>query len=334
MTTAEGIQTVDRQTLIQLCHEALTNAGASARVASVLTEAALFAEGHGFGSVGVSHLLDYASAMKEGRLDGRAVPEVSSPASSMLLADARRGVFHTGFEDAFDRIIEGARTNGAMVLVQRGAYAGGQLGWFTDLVAREGLLALGTITSSPLLSPGPGVGRVFGTNPMAYSVPRGAEPPITVDQSSSATAYASVREAAARGNSLPDGWALGADLEPTTDATAAMAGAMLPFGGYKGGNIAWFVELFSSVAGGLWSADAPSAYEGAQCPSVGMFLLALDPTVVDPEYATRVQRHVERLASLGVRRPGMNRVQDATAPIAVRDDVLDALGVLRSESGP
>lgn len=325
MTTADDARTVERQTLIQLCWEALTNAGASSRLAVVLTDAALFAEDHGFASVGVSHLCDYLSAMQDGRLDGEAVPEISRPATAVLLSDARRGVFHTGFETVFRELVDGAKTNGAMVLVQRNAYAGGQLGWFTDRVAQEGLLALGAITSSPLLSPGPGVGRVFGTNPMAYSVPRGTEPPITVDQSSSATAYAAVREAATRNDSLPDGWALDAALEPTTDAEAALAGAMLPFGGYKGGNIAWFVELFSSMAGGLWSVDAPSAYEGADCPSVGMFLLALDPAVVDPGYAARVQEHVERLAGLGVRRPGMARVQDGDVPISVRHDVLETL---------
>lgn len=318
-------QAVDRPTLTALCVSSLTRAGASPHTAEVLTRAAFFAEDHGFGSVGLSHLLDYVSAMKEGRLDGGAVPEVSWAAPSLLVADARHGVFHTGFEDAFDRLTRGARTNGVTVLVQHGAYAGGQLGWFTDRVAREGLLSLATITSSALLSTGPGVGRVFGTNPMAYSVPRETEPPITVDQASSITAMASVREAALRGGALPEGWAIDADLQPTTDPSAALGGAVLPFGGYKGANIAWFVELFSSMAGGLWSLDAASAWDGAKSPSVGMFLLAVDPVAVDPSYTLRVEEHVTRLAELGVRRPGMRQLSDPAAPIRVRNEVLEAL---------
>lgn len=325
MTTDDGFETVDRASLSALCTTVLTRAGASERTAAVLTRAAFFAEDHGFNSVGLSHLLDYASAMEEGRLDGRAVPDVSWAAPSLLVADARRGVFHTGFDDAFDRLTEGARINGVTVLVQHSAYAGGQLGWFTDRVAREGLLSLATITSSPLLSTGPGVERVFGTNPMAYSVPRETEPPITVDQASSATAMASVREAALRGDALPEGWAIDARLQPTTDPGAALEGAVLPFGGYKGANIAWFVELFSSMAGSSWSLDAPSAWDGGESPSVGMFLLAVDPAAVDPAYARRVEEHVARLAGLGVRRPGIQQLADPSAPIRVLTRVLETL---------
>jgi (2R)-3-sulfolactate dehydrogenase (NADP+) len=320
----DGFEDVARTTLSTLCVAALVRAGASRTVASLLTEAALFAEDHGFSTVGVSHVLDYVSAMADGRLDGMAVPELSQPAPALVVADARGGVFHTAFDGGFDRLVEGARSNGVMVLLQRGAYAGGQLGWFTDRVARQGLLSLAAINSSPLLSTGPGIGRVFGTNPMAYSVPRATEPPVTVDQASSATAFASVREAAMHGSSLPDGWALDADLRPTNDPTQALDGAMLPFGGYKGANIAWFVELFASLGGGSWSLDAPDAFGGVRSPSVGMFLLAIDPSVVDPDYVIRVQQHVDRLAGLGVRRPGMALSHDL-AEVRVRSDVLKKL---------
>ena len=59
--------------------------------------------------------------------------------------------------------------------------------------------------------PAPGTGRVFGTNPMACSVPRPGRPPLTVDQASSSTAFVSVRAAAERGTPLPEGWAVDAE---------------------------------------------------------------------------------------------------------------------------
>lgn len=325
MTTADSFETVARSELRELCSSSLVRAGATPRTAGLLTQAAFFAEDHGFSSVGVSHLLDFRAALEDGRLDGSAVPHVSQAAPALLVADARGGCFHTAFEEAFDQLVEGARSNGTMILLQRNAYAGGQLGWFTDQVARAGLLSLATITSSALLSTGPGVGRVFGTNPMAYSVPRATDSPITVDQASSVTAMASVRDAAARGETLPEGWAIDAALEPTTDPARALDGAVLPFGGYKGGNMAWFVELFSSLAGGAWSIDAPSAWDGSKSPSVGMFLLAVDPAAVDPDYPNRVQEHVDRLEGMGVRRPGMESLAASDSPIAVRNDVLAAL---------
>lgn len=325
MTSDDGIEAVDRGELRRICSRRLQHAGAAERTSELLLDAAFFAEDHGFSSVGISHLLDYVCAMEEGRLDGGAVPHVSAAAPALLAADARGGIFHVGFDEAFERLVDGARANGTMVLLQRNAYAGGQLGWFTDRVARAGLMALATITSSPLLSTGPGVGRVFGTNPMSWSVPRATEPPITVDQASSVAAMATVRDASVRGDTLPSGWAIDADLEPTTDPSRALEGAVLPFGGYKGGNIAWFVELFASVGGGSWSLDAPSAWDGSQSPAVGMFLLAMDPAAVDTDYPSRVQEHVDRLARLGVRRPGIELLADIDSPISVRADVLAAL---------
>ena len=137
-------------------------------------------------------------------------------------------------------------------------------------MAAAGLVAVATAVSPALLAAGPGTGPVFGTNPMAYSVPRAGRPPFTVDQASSSSAFVSVRHAAARGTPLPEGWAVDADGRPTTDPEAALAGALLPFGGYKGANIALLVELLSSMAGGRWAVDAPPWDSGPQSPSIGM----------------------------------------------------------------
>lgn len=316
---------VDAEDLRILCTAALRRTGAAERVADLLAEAALFAELHGMTGVGVPHLLDYLSALHEGRLDGAAEPQVTRPSGAVLHCDAERGVFHTGFDLAFADLVTTARDVGVAVLIQQNAYAGGQLGWFTHRLAESGLMALATVNSSALMSTGPGVGRVFGTNPMAFSVPRRSQAPITVDQASSAAAYANVREAVSKDQDLPTGWALDSSLRPTQDPQAALAGAMLPFGGYKGANVAWFVELFSVIGGGLWSVDAPSAYDGPDCPAVGMFLLALDPTSVAADFATRVEQHVERLATLGVRRPGIEQASALSGQVEVRRSVLSEI---------
>jgi (2R)-3-sulfolactate dehydrogenase (NADP+) len=317
---------VARGEVNRLCRAALAAAGASPGVADLLTDAALFAEDRGFSGVGVAHLLDYLDAMDAGRLDGRAVPHLSSPTPAVVRSDARGGIAHAGFDAAFDRLTEAARRLGVAVFVQHGSYTCGQLAWFTERLAGAGLVALATAVSPALLAAGPGGGRVFGTNPMAWSVPRVQQPPLTVDQASSVTAFVAVRERAARGEALPDGWALDAEGRPTTDAEAALEGALLPFGGYKGANIALFVEVFSSMAGGLWSLDAPAFHAGSQSPSIGMFVLAVDHRSLGSDVPGRVEEHVDRLADLGVRRPGINPEQVVPADrFELRADVLDAL---------
>ena len=175
-----------------------------------------------------------------------------------------------------------------------------------------------------MLAAGPGTGRVFGTNPMAYSVPRPGRPPLTVDQASSSTAYVSVRAAAERGTPLPEGWAVDADGRPTTDPEAALAGALLPFGGYKGANIALLVELLSSMAGGNWAMDAPPWDTGSRSPEVGMFVLAIDPDVLGRGSSARIADHLDRLADSGVRLPRA-RPPGSDARLTLRADLVAAL---------
>ena len=94
---------------------------------------------------------------------------------------------------------------------------------------------------------------VLGTNPLAYGIPRPSGPSLLVDQASSQTAYVNIRSAAAQQRSIPDGWAIDETGRGTTDPSAALRGALLPFGGYKGANIALLVEMLAVLSGANWS---------------------------------------------------------------------------------
>ena len=327
-TEPGDVVTVDRQALIVLCLTALGAAGADRRVAELLTEAALFAEDRGKAVAGMVHLLDHIDAMDDGRLDGRAVPRLAHPSPAVITSDARGGIAHTGFDEGFADFVKAARSYGLAAFAQQGSFTCGPLGWFAERLANAGLVAVATAVSPALMAAGPGTGRVFGTNPLAYSVPRAGGVPLTVDQASSSTAFVSVRDAAASGVSLPEGWAVDAEGNPTTDSEAALAGALLPFGGYKGANIALLVELLSAMAGGNWSVDAPPWDSGSRSPSIGMFVLAVDHSVVGGAFPVRVTEYLHRLVDSGVQLAGGRRITVSSAPpdhIELRADIVEAL---------
>lgn len=315
---------VPREEVARFAENAMKRAGASDEVAELLVDAALFAEDRGIRGVGVAHLLDYLRAIDDGRLDAAAVPTVDRLAPAILACNAHGGPFHTGFDAAIDDLVAAARSEGVAIFLQSGAFAGGQLGWFTERLSTHGLAALGAINSNAFLATAPGTGRVLGTNPMSYSFPRPAGEVMTVDQSSSAAAYVNVREAAANGRPIPEGWAIDAAGKPTTDPDAALDGAMLPFGGYKGANIAWMVELLAGMSGGNWSIDAPSFDTGAENPGVGMFILAIDVSKLQHDFVSRADAHVCRLGAQGVRTPGTSRVEPLSE-ISLRTNVVAAL---------
>ena len=110
--------------------------------------------------------------MADGRLDGRAVPLIGHPSPAVTTSDARGGIAQTGFDGAFPGLVQAAQEYGLAAFAQQGSFTCGPLGWFTERLADAGLVAVATAVSPAVLAAGPGTGRVFGTNPMAWSVPR------------------------------------------------------------------------------------------------------------------------------------------------------------------
>jgi LDH2 family malate/lactate/ureidoglycolate dehydrogenase len=93
---------------------------------------------------------------------------------------------------------------------------------------------------------------------MSFAFPRPGGTPMVFDQASATMARGEIMLHEREGLPIPLGVAIDADGEPTTDATAALAGAQLPFGGAKGSSLALMVEL---LAGGL--TGSPFAFEAA-----------------------------------------------------------------------
>lgn len=292
---------------IELCRRAAMVAGAGDETARSLAVSVVMADADGQPSVGVAHFLDYLDALEAGRMDGKVEPEISRPAPAIIVSDARGGAAHTAFDRILDELAATARTLGVAFFTQRNAFTCGSLGQFVARLADRGLVAIAATNGPPIVAGSGSKGPVFCTNPMAFAAPRDDGPPVIVDQSSSATAFVNVRQAAREGRAIPAGWALDADGNPTTDPHAAMAGALLPFGGSRGANIALMVEILAAgVSGANWSLDAPPFGTGSEGPGTGLFVLALAPVLVDAGFGARMAMQIARLADAhGVHVPGV-----------------------------
>jgi (2R)-3-sulfolactate dehydrogenase (NADP+) len=143
---------------------------------------------------------------------------------------------------------------------------------------------------------------------MAFAAPCNGEAPLLIDQASSARAFVNIRDLAMAKRPIPQGWAVDENGNDTTDAAAALKGALLPFGGAKGGNIAMMVEILATASGGLWSVDAPSYLEGDKNSAVGMFVLAIQPAFLNERFSERLSEHLQHLQeNYGVYVPGSAR---------------------------
>jgi (2R)-3-sulfolactate dehydrogenase (NADP+) len=309
-----------RFTLVEatdLAVRAIRAAGASDEAALSLARATVSANAYGKGSSGFSHLMDYLSALRAGRIVGPAEPLITSPAPAAIHCDARGGIAQHGFDRAFDSLSERARTFGIALFAQNGSYTTGELGYYPRRLAEGGLVAFAA-TSGPALMTVAGAGTpVYCTNPIAFAAPLDQGAPLLIDQASSATAFVQLRHYAERGETLPAGWAVDADGQPTTDPKAALRGALLAFGGARGANIALMVEVMAAgLAGANWALDAPSFTSGDRSPGAGLLVIAIAPMVLAPDFPQRLRLQLDRLAELGVHIPGRRA---ATATIELPD---------------
>ncbi len=109
----------------------------------------------------------------------------------------------------------------------------------------------------PSWRPPGGKTRVIGTNPIAFSVPDGKGGiAMQFDQSTTTVALGKITMAKAAGQSIPEGWAVDAEGNPTTDPEAALKGSLVSMGGYKGWGFGLMAELLAAgMTGGVLSRD-------------------------------------------------------------------------------
>jgi LDH2 family malate/lactate/ureidoglycolate dehydrogenase len=103
----------------------------------------------------------------------------------------------------------------------------------------------------------------------------------------------SVRDAAKRGRTLPEGVAAAKDGTPTTDPAKALDGGfLLPFGGHKGFGLAVLVEVLTGVltAAGIGREVGSLFVDYDRAQNTGHFMVALDVASFIPVALYRSRR--------------------------------------------
>jgi (2R)-3-sulfolactate dehydrogenase (NADP+) len=303
---------------------ALQAAGANAAMAEATARALVLAEAQGLASHGLSRVSQYVAHLKNGRVNGAAVPAVVKGKGAAAVVDAQEGLAFAACELAVDEAIARAREFGVSIVGVTNSHHCGVVVDHLRRVAAAGMVGLGFSNSPSAMPAAGGKHPVFGTNPVAAIFPRrGDAVPLMIDLSLSEVARGKLMVAAKEGRSIPLGWALDAEGSPTTDPKAGMAGSMLPFGSGapggpgaasspKGAMLALVVELLvTALIGANFGFEASSFFvdEGNR-PRIGQTFLVIDPDALAGREAflDRMEVLVREMASdAGVRLPGARR---------------------------
>ena len=114
-----------------------------------------------------------------------------------------------------------------------------------------------------------------------------------------------------KGEAIPAGWSLDVSGQPTTDASAALAGTMIAMGEAKGTALALMVEILgAALVGGALAFEASSFLdEKGPPPATGQSIIVIDPASFGSgTFAPTMTRLVAAIESQpGTRLPGQRR---------------------------
>ena len=325
--------------------EALGRAGAGEAMAQSTAKALVLAEAQGLASHGLSRVAQYATHLRNGRVDGRAVPEVVKSKRAAAVVDGHDGLAFPACELAVAEAVRRAGEFGIGIVGVVNSHHAGVIVDHLRAAADAGMVGLGFANSPAAMPAAGGRHAIFGTNPVAAIFPRrgapgaagGARAPLLIDLSLSEVARGKLMVAAKEGRSIPLGWALDATGEPTTDPKAGLAGSMLPIGAVsspKGAMLALVVELLvTALIGASFGFEASSFFvDAGNRPKIGQTFIVIDPDALAGREAFLDRLEVlvaEMQVDAGVRLPGARRealLRTARADgIAVSDVVLAAL---------
>ncbi|MCX7779514.1 MAG: Ldh family oxidoreductase, partial [Negativicutes bacterium] len=227
--------------------DALIKANVPAEDAAIVADNLIRADLQGISSHGISRFPVYFRRVSKGLVNPRPDIKVTAVCPAAIAVDGDNGFGAVVMTRALAESIKAAACFGIAVAGVRRSNHFGTAGYYCDLAAEQGYISMLVTNGPPALPPWGGKEAYFGTNPIAFGLPRPERPHIIVDLATSIVARGKIIEAAREGKPIPDTWALDKDGNPTTDARKAMEGVILPMAGPKGYALSLAVEHLAGV---------------------------------------------------------------------------------------
>ena len=288
--------TLMKEILHEITAEIFRAVGAPDDLASQVADVLIDNHLAGHDSHGILRIPEYVRSVRAGEIIPTARPRVLEESATSALVSGNWAFGQVTGVFAADLAIEKAKRERVAVLSVVQAGHTGRLAAFTERAARRNVamfMTIGTV-AGPMTAPYGGAAPVLGTNPLSFSIPNPAGPPVTLDIATSAIAAGKIKAAKAKHERLPPDAILDRHGRPSTDPQAFFDGGfLLPFGGHKGYGLAVIAELLS---GPLAGADA---YPGVT-PRSGIFIFAVDVSVFRPleEYEKALNKTLGRIKAV------------------------------------
>lgn len=243
-----GTTSLAVEALFERVEAIFARAGLNAIQAAALARVIVAGERDACKSHGIYRIEGALRTVKAGKVKPDAVPElIPQEASAIVRVNAMGGFANPAFELGLPVLAERARSCGIAAMAVNDCTHFSALWPEVEALTQNGLAGMVMCPSYATVAPAGGNKPLLGTNPFAFGWPRKDTDPYVFDFATSVAARGEIELYRRAGKPLPEGWAIDADGNPTTDPEAALAGSMLTFGGHKGSAIGTMIELLAGI---------------------------------------------------------------------------------------
>jgi LDH2 family malate/lactate/ureidoglycolate dehydrogenase len=245
---ADNSVKVKGELLKEFTKEVFMRVGMTPEDAEIEANALIWANLRGVDSHGVLRIPWYVDNADKGIMNPRPDIRIVKETPATLLIDADRAFGPIVTVAAMNRAMEKAQKVGIGWVIIRNLTHQGALGFYSDMAAKKDMAGIVFVCSPPNMAPYGAKAPGVHNSPISISIPAKQHSPLRLDMATSVVAGGKMLLARDKGTSIPEGWALDKDGNPTTDPEKVTC--YLPFGGFKGSGLAMMFECLSSVMAG------------------------------------------------------------------------------------
>lgn len=256
---------------------------------------------------GVRRLPTYHERISKGWIRPGAPFEIIKESPALALVDGHIGLGSVIAQKGMELAIEKAKISGIGTVVVRNSTHFGSSAVPARLALEQDCIGIAITNAGPEMAPWGGRDGRVGTNPWGLVAPTGGDFPIVLDFAITTAGKGMMRWYEREGKKMPLDWALTPDGHETDDPSAAMAGALLGIGQYKGYGLSMFTDILTGVVSGGGFGLAP--YSNPAQQDVAHTFIAIDIAWFMPidEFKQRMDDFIAEIKTSAVR-PGFDEI--------------------------
>jgi LDH2 family malate/lactate/ureidoglycolate dehydrogenase len=282
---------IHRAPLTEFAQAVLAASGVPPAAAHAVAESLVASNLRGVDSHGIQLLIWYTEQIRNGNIDLHTLGHIATENGACMIYDGDNGIGQVISGVCCDHAVRLATNAGIGLVTARNSTHFGACAWWARRISSAGYIGIVMCNASPLVAPWQGRQKMFGTNPICMAVP--GPNTFLLDMATTTVALNRIFKAVLSGDeSIPAGWAMDADGNPTTDPKVAVEGLPMPLGGYKGYGLAIMVEILCAVlSGGAMLTEVGGIHMQGKPMRANYLFLAIDVARFMPvdEFTARMQ---------------------------------------------